>query len=1067
VIPGATVTLLNVETGIQASTISDAAGNYLFTNVKVGSYSVSAEMAGFAKAVASGVTVTVNARQRVDLRLQIGALTETVEVTDAAARLQTDTAEQGQLITKTQIVELPLLGRNYADMALLTTGVTRSPNWYGGTRPREGSFIVNGLRSVFNNFMLDGIDNNSYATSSQGNSMQVMPSSPDSLAEMKVVTNNYSAEYGRSGGGVINVVTKSGTNALHGTAYHFLRNTSLNAAGYQFGIKPSTWRKPILQLNQFGMSIGGPIIKNRAFFFTDYEGSRSISKAVSFTSIPSLDDQKGIFPIAVTNPQTGKVYPANTGIPRADMQPYARIVLDQMADSRMGLFASPTGPGRSNNLMALLRTTQNDDKYNAKIDFQINNRMSTFARWSQRKNNRKGDALHERLSSGSRTVILNQQLVIGYTWTVSPGSIMDARFGISRVKGYSANTVTGGPSALAMYGIPGLPDASGLGHGLPAQGLTGIAGVGCCGARPQQQDPTTYDAKLNYAKIAGKHMIKIGYEFLHLYQEVLDINPINGSDSYAGQFSKVPGGPTDSNSLTTYSWVDFLFGLRSQYRLSPDAIVKIQRNFNFAYVQDDIRATPNLTLNLGLRWEYAQPWMDPEDKMVNFDPDTNSLIFAKPGGSTYERALVKPDYNNFGPRVGFAYSGIPKFVFRGGYGISYIHEHRAGSGELLNMFGPTNPVVLVQQVNPNDPTFLNTQQGYPEGFASAANFDPVKANITYIPKESNTSRVQVWALDVQRELGKRFVLDVAYVGNRGSSFPFFSDYNQAYPQPTPTSTLSIQARRPNQKFGAITWWRAEAWSYYNALQVKLERQFTGGINVVNSFTWGHGIDSAGQVLDATNNWAASPQDGRNIDAEKATTNTDQKLTNVTSLIWDLPVGRGKRFLAQAPPVVDMVLGGWKLTAINSLLSPLLINLRRGSIPAAHQVSGVSGDFRGAESYRPNVLGPVINIDSGIDITENYFNKANVVLSTDPSQPFGNAGRNSCRQTGMYTLDLGIFKEFPVFGEDRKIQFRAEFFNATNRTNLTGANSDRSSAAFGTIRSTYAPRQIQFALKFIF
>ena len=268
-------------------------------------------------ATVAGVVVNVNARQRVDLKLLVGEET-TTQAAGAAATIQTDSSEKSRLVQKEQATELPLNGRNYSDLALVT-GVTRTPNGIGGSRPREGSFTVNGLRATFNSFLLDGTDNNCYATSVQGGSSQVTSPAPDSIAQFRIITNNYTADYGRAGGAIINVVTKSGTNQLHGTAYDFVRNTILNTAGYQFGIRPSNWQKPILQQNQFGMSLGGPVIKNRSFFFAAYEGARVVSKALSFTTVPTMDDRRGIFPVAVRNPVTGKVYPAGGGIPLSEI----------------------------------------------------------------------------------------------------------------------------------------------------------------------------------------------------------------------------------------------------------------------------------------------------------------------------------------------------------------------------------------------------------------------------------------------------------------------------------------------------------------------------------------------------------------------------------------------------------------------------------------------------------------------------------------------------------------------------------------------------------------------------
>ena len=299
------VTLKNEDTGIEMRTATDESGNYDFFNVKVGHYTLTAELVGFNTFRTTGVNVDVNARQRVDVTIQVGGVTQSVDVQDAAAALETDTSEHGQVINNQQIVELPLNGRNYSDLALLSTNVHRSPlaTAFSATgTPREGAFNANGMRSTYNNFLLDGLDNNAYSTSNQGFSNQAALPSPDALAEFKVITSDYSAKYGRVGGAVVNVVMRSGTNQFYGTAYDSLRNTDLNAIGYIFGQLPSTFQKPTLNRNQFGVTIGGPVIKNKLFFLGDYEGFRQIQKGLNFDTIPNLSDRAGILPVTVINP---------------------------------------------------------------------------------------------------------------------------------------------------------------------------------------------------------------------------------------------------------------------------------------------------------------------------------------------------------------------------------------------------------------------------------------------------------------------------------------------------------------------------------------------------------------------------------------------------------------------------------------------------------------------------------------------------------------------------------------------------------------------------------------------
>jgi hypothetical protein len=1055
----ANITLTNQDTAIEARTASDDNGNFTFGNVKIGKYTLTAEASGFSKAVAADITVNVNARQRVDMNLQVGAVSDSVNVTGAASLLQTDSSERGQVISTAQVVELPLNGRAYSDLALLTTGVRKSPSASSGT-PREGSFNVNGLRSTYNNFLLDGIDNNAYGTSNQGFASQVVQPSPDAVAEFKVITNNYSAEYGRSGGATISVATRSGTNQFHGTAYDFLRNTNLNAIGYVFGQRPATFKKPTLQQNQFGATIGGPIIKNRIFFFGDYEGFRSLQRTLTFASIPSLTDRAGILPVAVTNPLTGVTYAANTQIPASAISSFAAKVLNDLP--------APTGPGRSNNFQQLSLNRNYNDKYDAKVDAQISNTMSGFLRVSQRKVNIFNQPDIAGPSGGNSngfTRVLNQQIDASYTWVVNSSSILEARFGISRTRAGKVPPLSGGPSMLALYGITGLPTDPSLTGGLVNTTLSGFSSLGRQATNPQFQNPLDFDPKLNFSKNLGRHALKIGYEFMVIRTQVLDVNPLYGRDAYAGGFSRPSASaPADAAS---YSLADFYFGLRSQYALANSVIGNYRQHQHFAYFQDDYRVSSKLTLNLGLRWEYATPRWERDNVLSNYDPATNTIIKAKDGG-IYDRALVNPDYKDFAPRLGFAYSLTPITVFRGGYGISYIHQNRVGSADLLGINGPQVVIATINQTNPLDPTFRTTQQGYPIGLTSPSAFNPLTSNITFIPKNLKTPYVQSWFFSVQREIFRNTVLDVSYVGNHSVALPIIGDYNQAFPQPTPTSTLSLQARRPNQSFGAITWYDPAGFSTYNSLQVKLEHRFSAGLYFLNSFSYGKAMDNGGQSLDTSNGNAASPQDIRNLAAEKGLSNYDQKFINITSAVYQLPFGRGRRYGSSAPGIVDQVLGGWEISAINNALSAEPINLRAwsGSIPAAFQVVGNLSDFRGGESYRPNITGPVLASGSARTV-DNYFNKDNIALPTDPSHPFGNAGRNTVRGLPLNQLDLGLNKSFRLPKEGMALQFRSEFFNIFNHTNFAAPNSDRASSAFGTIRSTYPPRQIQFALKLMF
>jgi hypothetical protein len=1042
-VPNATVRLLNVETGIEAQTSTGETGDYLFLNVKIGRYKVSVEKTGFATQSADNVTVTVNARQRVDFELKVGQVTETVQVTEGVIAVEADSSDRGLVVNRRQIVDLPLNGRNYSDLALLSTGVRRSDYAFANP-PREGSFNVNGQRSIFNNFLMDGLDNNAYGTSNQGFSNQVVQLTPDAVGEFKVVTANASAEYGRSSGAVINATMKSGTNELHGTLWEYLRNTDLNAAGF---FRPATG-KPVLQRNQFGFTVGGPIVKNRAFFFADWEGFCQREKFFATANLPTANQRAGIFAVPVTNPLTGTTYPANTPLPASAITPFARKVLGELP--------LPNSTGTNLNEFRNIRADKNNnDKMDLKLDGQLTSAMTAFVRLSHRKSNYLQGPVIPGPSGGDGNGFiraLNQSLGLGWTWTVTPSSLLEVRYGQSRTRAGKEPPYIGGPSMLALYGIPGLSEDPRLTGGLTPQNVQGFTTFGRQATNPQWQHPDVYNPKLNYSLIRGRHTMKTGFEYQRIHTEIQDVNPLYGNDIYNGNFSGQP-------------LADFLFGLRSEYQLVNFYVAQYRQVMNFAYFQDDWKATSKLTLNLGLRYEYATPQWERDNRLSNFDPLSNRLVPAS-SGSIANRAQVNPDRNNFAPRIGLAYSIDPKTVIRSAYGASYIHFNRAGGGNILGINGPQVVIAVISQ-RPTDAAFRPTQAGYPTGLTDPDKFNPLLANISYIPRETRTGYVQNWSFSIQRELPKGFLVDVGYVGNSGAKLIVFADFNEARPN-RPGENLSIQARRPNQAFSAITVTFPHARSNYHALQARIERKFSNGFSFLNSFAWSKAIDTTGQALEAQggSGGRSSPQSFYALNAERAVSDFDQPFNNTTAILYEIPYGRGRKFGSNLPLAADWLLGGWQLSGINSLWSGQPVNLAY-TPSAAFQVSQTLPDWRGGISYRPNVTGPVM-FPKGQRNQDNWFNPANVVLPTDPSQPFGNAGRNIARRPGLAQLDLGIQKNFTLpWREGMALQFRGEAFNAFNRTNFGNPQINRSAGGFGQIRSTFPARQIQFALRLQF
>jgi Carboxypeptidase regulatory-like domain/TonB-dependent Receptor Plug Domain/TonB dependent receptor len=1047
VLPGASVTLMSDATGVALTRTTDTKGDYQFFTVRPGTYKVRSELTGFSTVVTGEVKVDIGARQRVDLTQAPGQLTEAVEVSAAASALETDSSQRGQVVTSAQAVALPLNGREYSSLVQLTTGVRLSALNTGGFTPREGSFNINGLRSTFNNFMLDGLDNNAYGTSNQGFSNQVMQPPPDAVAEFKVVTNNMSAEYGRTGGGTINAAYKSGTNEFHATAWEFRRDDALNSTGF---FKPVGGTKPPLDRDQFGAVLGGPIVKNRAFFFADYEGFRQTRQLVTFSTLPSVASRQGLLPVTVRNPVTGKTYPAGTTIPAEDITPFARQVLAALP--------VPTSNGAANNYEILQSFTNNVDKWGLKVDGQISPRVSAFARYGWR-NLANADQAPIPLPSGGggngTTYVRNRQLATGLTWTPAGNQLLELRFGWSQSTAGKNPLALGSAPAQTTYGISGLPEDPRVAGGLPSQLISGFSDLGRQATNPQWQYPTVFNPKLNYTRSAGVHSLKAGVEFQYIQTQVQDVNPLYGRDEYAGRFSR-PAGETSTDAY--YNLADFLFGLRSRYALTNFFIANLRQNMYFAYVQDDWKVRPSLTVNLGLRYEYATPQYERDNVLTNFDPSTRTMVAAQDGGIA-ERALVNPDRNNLAPRVGMAWSLAPRTVLRAGYGLNYIHFNRAGGGNLLPINGPQVINAVVSQSNPLDATFRPTQAGYPIGLTDPTRFDPRVANVTYMPRDFKTGAVQSWFASIQREVTRGVVLDLAYVGNHADNLLLFANYNQALPN-NAAGTISLAARRPISEFGDITYAFDGGYSNYQSLQARVEARVRS-LTFLSSFTLSKAKDNGAGTLENPNGNFPAPQDFTNLGAEYGTSAYDQPWNSTTSLVWELPIGHGHRWLGNAAGATETLLGGWRLAAINFMWAGEPVTLRYNPA-AAFQVSGITQDFRGANNYRPNVVGdPTLSADQRT--VQAWFNKDAVVVPTDPSQPFGNAPRNSVRGPAFYQLDL-VLSKLVALGRGAKLELRAEAFNVLNKTNLRAPEGNRSLASFGTITSTYDPRQIQLGLK---
>jgi hypothetical protein len=1048
VVAGVKVTLENVRTGVTQSTITDTSGNYVFLSQRIGEYRVIAEVQGFKQVTSEPFILTVNARQRVNLALEVGEVTQSIAVTGAAEALETDSSDRGQVVQRAAIVNLPLNGRAYADLALLSPGVRRS-----NITSRDASFNVNGLRSSLNNFMVDGVDNNAYGTSNQGFSNQVVQLNPDAVEEFRVVTNNFSAEYGRAGGAVINATVRSGTNEFHGSVWEFLRNTKLNAGGF---FRPSTGVKPVLVQNQFGGALGGPIIKDKTFFFANYEGLRRVERNLQFATIATMEQREGRFGVPVRNPFTGEVY-ANGVVPPSLITPFARQVL---SDLPAPIRTAAGGTLPSNNWDNLTGTPSVDDKGDGRVDHYFSEKLNAFARYSHRLLNRTENHVIPGNSGGDangNVRVFNQQIMGGMNYNLSPTSLIDFRLAVSVFEGGKFALGSDRPNMAEAYGIPGLPNDPVIGGGLTGQQVSGYTNMGRQTSNPQFQDPTTINPKVNYSKILGRHSLKAGYEYQAINTDIFDFNPQYGADAYSGQFSR----PTGVSSNNLYNMVDFLFGARSAYNLNNQVVLNYRQRMHFGYLQDDWKVSTRLTLNLGVRYEFATPQWEDQNRISNYDPVSNQLIQASDGG-IYDRTLVRPDKNNWAPRVGLAYQVADRTVIRSGYGISYIHFNRLGGENLLGYNGPHIVNLTINQVASLPPCtgneyrgcFRTTTQGYPSGLVDPSNFSTATTRTNYTPADYRTSYVQSWHLTVQREIANNLVFDIAYVGNKSNGLMILGDYNQARPNNI-GENLTIDQRRPIPGFSYIQASYGGGFANYHALQTKLEKRYSAGVYLLNSFTWSKAIDNASGHLE-TANGDNSRVNFRNVASEKGLSGYDQPLNNTTSVVWELPYGRGRKWGADSHAVLDAVLGGWRLTGINTMTSGQPINITYSPATA--------GQVSGAPSYRPNYVGG--DIYTSEKTATGYLNRAAFTLPAI-NDPFGNLGRNVGRTESIFNFDLGLHKEFG-FTERLRLQFRSEFFNLFNTTNLGSPSQNVSNANFGIITGVATPaRQIQLALKLVF
>ena len=703
VIPNVSVKAIHEGTSVEASSITNSEGRYNFPSLRPGSYRVVAATTGFKQFVSSGVVLQVNQAARLDISLTIGTVTEEVKVTGEAPVLETESGSRGAVIDHTKIVELPLNGRDYNQLALLSPGVL-APTPRLQSVGFRGVFNVNGNRAFQNAFQLDGVDNTSYSNSFRGLNVQVIQPSVEALQEFKIQTNAYSAEFGRSAGALVNAVIRSGTNELHGSAYEFLRNSELDASNF-FANKAGL-KKPFRQRNQFGAAVGGPIIKNKTFIFGDYEGLRDAAGTIRFSSVPQPIWRQGMFATAIWNPynasDTGQDFripaTANCNDGSGNCWRIPANLIDPVGQKVVNVSPDPntSSPTFDNNFVASPIDRNRTNQFDIRGDHTISTKVRAFGRYSYAKTNFFRPAPRPGLSEGSfndtfgTADLKSRAIAAGLTWVLSPSMVSDTRFGYAMGDFFQLPPNFGSGCPQELIGLKNAPTDPSICGGIPVFNFPGgtLQRIGRTTSVPQFQTPRSLNIRQSLSASRGAHSLKFGGELLNVETGIRDISSLLGNFNFTGRFTGVNG--RWENALA-----DLLLGFPTRYQQDSDTTFNIYQHMYFAFVQDDWKVTRKLTLNLGIRYEFATPPRERDLKWANFDPSTGTFISAK-DGSLQDQALIKPDKNNFAPRFGFAYSLTPRTVLRGAYGLFYNHANRLGREGLLG-FNP--PYIILADSN--------------------------------------------------------------------------------------------------------------------------------------------------------------------------------------------------------------------------------------------------------------------------------------------------------------------------------------------------------------------------------
>ena len=1082
VVPNATVKVTNEATNVEQSTTTNVEGRYFFPSVRPGTYRLTVAQQGFKQFVSSGIVLQVNQAAKLDVSLEVGAITESVQVSTAAPVLETESSSRGAVIDQTKIVELPLNGRDYNQLALLSPGVL-APTPRLQSIGFRGAFNVNGNRAFQNAFQLDGVDNTSYSNSFRGMNVQVVQPSIEALQEFKIQTNAYSAEFGRSSGALINAVIRSGSNNLHGTLYEFHRNDNLDAAN--FFANRSGLKKPFRLRNQFGAAVGGPIVRDKTFFFGDYEGLRDRAGTVRLSSVPQPIWRQGLFATPIWNPynpadmgqdfRIGAVSGCNDGngncwrIPANLIDPVGRRVMDVSPDP------NAPSPNLDNNFVSVPIDRNRTDQFDVRIDHTFSPSVNIFGRYSFVDTAFFRPAPRPGLSEGSfndtfgTADLRSQGIAAGLVWVLTPSMVSETRLGLAKGDYYQLPPNFGSGCPQELIGLRNAPTDTAICGGLPVFNFPGgnLRRIGRTTSVPQFQTPRSYNFRESVSWNRGTHAIKFGGELLWVRTGVRDVGSLLGNFDFAGRF-------TGFNGRWENALADLLLGFPVRYQQDSDTTFNLRQNMYFFFLQDDWKIARNFTLNLGLRYEYATPTRERDLKWANFDPASRQYVSAK-SGSIAQETLVEPDRNNFAPRLGFAWSATSRTVVRGGYGVFYNHTSRMGREGLLG-FNPPFIILGDRSIAGGNPlkaadAIFRLQDGIPAGFV-----DIQRVNLATVARRGQdplqrTTYVQQFNFGIQQELAPELVLDVSYVGNRGLKLPAFRNLNPNTftfnAQGAPV--VGLRELDSSGLRGDIQYQDNIGISNYNSLQSKIEKRFSRGLTFIGAYTWGKALtdsvdhlstSGAGNGVDV--GAFRELQNPKNRRAEYGLAEFDVKHRFVLSGVWQIPFGRGRTHGRDWSKGADLLLGGWEFSPIFTAQTGL------GLTANQPQAVNIGGERRS----RPNRIANG-TLPSGQRTVDRWFDTSVfVALNATPGQPgfvpnqiFGNSGVGILRGPGLVSLDFNLAKDL-TFTERFSAQFRAEFFNALNHANF-GVPGVTTGAGFGQITTAADARIIQFALKLRF